>query len=377
MLGLTACPQAPPQTAAMRAAPNVSVTADLLQTRNFEIGRQMIGSIILTSDSIAAASDLPAVRLRALEWKLYAIPLVQEAALRDDPYVASVDLGAFSMQQVDYFTTGDGRNAFGAQQPLAVQASKELLEMMAKAVVRSLSTGEVRPGTRDSLAAWAARHPMRGSGMQRESILGSDWHLIGLASSSLVETAGNIDRTIRLLTLRLAFMNEFLSEQIRWNAELMVGRALTAPHGDSLLLQGANLVRTMNALTADMPALIDRQRAAIFAGVDRERLLALADVDRQRVATLSEVRIERQAIEATVAREREAILTAVTAERTATLRSVDSLAQRTIERSQSAARRLVFEALIAGLILVAATVAAAMFLMRRWRMTDPRLLNRG
>src|SRR5271170_3037608 len=127
LLPIAACLKVPAKSGAMAFAPNVDIGADQLQLQVYEMGRLFSGDIVRASDSIAVETTDPHVRQRALMWKLDGIPLVQEAALRDDPLIAELDLAAFVDQQQAYFTSGDGREAFGAQQPVAVNASHDMV----------------------------------------------------------------------------------------------------------------------------------------------------------------------------------------------------------------------------------------------------------
>lgn len=365
------CPKVPTQTAAMQTAPGIDASADQLQLRVFEIGRQLSSEIALTADTIERSSNASDVRLRALEWRVSATPLVQDAALQNDPLVAALDLAAFSVQQREYFDTGEGREAFGALQPVAVRAAKAMEDDVFAQLGRSTVGGSMSPVYRDTLTVWAKRHPIRGASMERQSLLGSDWSGIGLSGSSLGATAGSIDRSVRLLTLRLSYLNETLSEQMRWNARLVMAEALATPGGDSLFRQTATAVRNVGALAGVVPDVLAHERAALLVGVDRERALALADVDRQRVATLGLLTAERTSLEAAIDKERQAVMAGVTAERIATMRSADSLIATSMERANAAATRLVLKALVVGLILIAALIAGALLIVRHWRHTDP------
>ncbi|HUO51163.1 MAG TPA: hypothetical protein VMT93_01475 [Gemmatimonadaceae bacterium] len=373
LLAAAACAKVPPQTAAMRARPEVVVSADQLQMRDYELGRELAGMIVAAADSILAASDSPPARMRALQWKVAAVPLVQEASVRDDPLISAADLAAFSLQQVDYFTTGDGRAAFGAQQPVAVQAARAMETVTFRALGRSLQSGAMAPAARDSFAVWAAQNPMRGPDMLRPTVLGAGTIDAALGGASLAATAGNIDRTMRLVTLRLGLLNESLSDRVRWTADLTLAEMLAAPRGDTLILQSAQAVREVGTFTHDFPAILTTQVDALMAGVDHQRALALADVDRQRVATIADLRTERVALEAAIARERTALMADVAQERVAIAREADSVAARTVDRTEAAMRRVVLEALAAALVAIAALTGGAMLVVRHWRATALRV----
>jgi hypothetical protein len=365
VLPTVACLNVPAKSGAMAFAPNVDIGADQLQLQVYEMGRLFSGEIVRASDSIAVETTDPSVRQRALMWKLDGIPLVQEAALRDDPLIAELDLAAFADQQQAYFTGGDGRAAFGAQQSIAVNASHEMVTQLAAAVLRTTKNGQVSEKAVDQMHTWVAQHPLVGPSMQRQSILGADWDPLTAANGSISETVVSMNRTLRLVTLRLGYLNESLADQMRWNAQALMGQALGPHGGDSLIASGAITMRAMGDLATDAPTLVARERTALLAGVDRERALTLADVDRQRLETLRALDGERLAMSATIAAEREAVLKGIEAERTATMRSADSLTQRVIGRTESMVTRLLWEAAAATLLIVAAIAIATLVVGRR------------
>ena len=300
-LVFAACFKVPAKSGAMAFAPNVDIGADQLQLQVYEMGRRFSGDIVRASDSIALLTTDPRVRQRALMWKLDGIPLVQEAALRDDPLIAEIDLAAFADQQEAYFTSGEGREVFGAQQPLAVNASHDMVAQMNAAVLRTTKNGQISEEALYWMNSWVARHPLVGPQMQRQSILGADWDPLTAANGNITQTVSSMNRTLRGVTLRLGYLNETLADQMRWNAQALMSQALGPHGGDSLLASGAITMRAMGDLAADAPTLVARERTALLAGVDRQRALTLADVDRQRLETLRAVDGERVAMSATLA----------------------------------------------------------------------------
>lgn len=366
---LAGCPKVPVSTGAMEQAPNVNVSADLLQLRVYEAGRDASATIVAAADSIESLSPDPAVRRRALQWKISAVPLAQEASLRNDPLVAGVDLAAFTIQQAQYFETGDGHAAFGPQQTIAVNAALRAQVDVVTSLRRSLTGGVLSPGFADTLQIWASRHPIRGPYLSRESVLGSNWDALGVSGTSVVAMVSTMERTLRGITLRLGTLNETLAEQLRWNAQLMTDQAFTSPRGDSLFSTGTGALRSAGLLADSAPSLIARERIALLAGIDRERVLALADVNRQRVETLHALTAERLALEAVIDAQRKALMADVRAERVATMLAADTLAQRAIDRSASAVSRVVWEAAIAFFLIAILVAGGTLYVTGRRQQT--------
>ena len=150
------------------------MTSMQLKLRVYAAGSPVNAIIETAADSIRAKDSTPTVRERALLWKLSAIPAVEEASLDNDPTVAAVDLWAFAVQQRNYFASGDGRDAFGPVEHIAIAAA-DTIERDVRALIAGIRTANtIAPQTNAELEAWAAQHPIYGPAMHRESILGSD-----------------------------------------------------------------------------------------------------------------------------------------------------------------------------------------------------------
>jgi hypothetical protein len=355
---MTGCARVPTQSASMAASPQVAVSASQLQLQSYEKGRNLSTIIEQAADSIQASSTDPTVRRNALLLKISAIPLIQEAALRNDPHIASVDLWAFTVQLSDYLTTGSGRTSFGDQQPIAVAAAGTAEQAAKGLVAGSLQSGQVLATSVARLRQWAADHPMHGPELRRASVLDSDWEALGFSDQSLAAAVGNVDRTLVNISYRLGYLNETLVAEARWNGELAALDAMRSPRVDSLFTTSGSALRSVSLFVDSAPGLIDLQRAALMRDIDLQRLAMMRDIDQQRVLAFGELAVQREALQA-----------ALTAERTATLRSADSIVQRSIDRSSAVAQRLALEMTLAALLVVAAFFVGGFLLVNRWRAT--------
>jgi len=361
-LGLLAagCATVPERSAGLASIEDAAVTSTQLQLRVYETGRRLGSAIEATADSVAALTEDPDLQRRALLWKTSSIPLVQEASLRNEPLVAVVDLWAFTVQQADYFQDGDGSDAFGPLQPVVLAAADAMVADARRTAGRTVSSGEVPPESVRALHDWAASHPIRGAEMRRESLLASDWSILGLHESSLFGTVASVDRSLLTVSHRLGYINEGLMKQVRWNAELMADDALAAPRVDTLLSALTATTAAMADLLRDAPSTLDRvmedlsaRKRAEMAALDRQRVETLAALERQRVETL-----------AALADERAAALEALRSERVATLASVDSIAQRTIDHAEVVVARMLRWVLLTIAFLGTVAVVGAVLVVR-------------
>lgn len=354
LLALGACASVPTQSASMMASPDLVASATRLQVRSFELGRTLSMLIVQASDSILAVATNPEVQRAALLWKISGVPLVQEAALRVDPLVAGVDLLALTMQQLDYLTTGSGRDVFGPQQAIAVAAAKECVRRADGASRASVRDSTLKPTFEVGLQEWVANHPMHGPTLTRPSILDSDWDALGLSAQTLQATIGHVDRVLVNITYRLSYLNETLGAQARWNAELAVLLAMGSPRADSIFGIGAATLGTVGSFLDSTPSLLDHQREALMSEVDRQRILAFQDI-----AT----------IEDALTAERTALILQVGQEREAAFLAADSMVARALVQSEEALRRLALEMIVGALVVVAALLGSGVLLINRWRAT--------
>lgn len=353
-----ACLRVPAQTATLSTVKDVEASSALLQLRAYETGRLASSIIERAADSIAAVSRDPGVRLRSLQWKVVSVPLVQEASLHDEPLVAVVDLWALALQQADYFETGDGRNAFGPFQEIALAAARQVVFETRRTFARSVRSGEVPPEAVDAVPGWASSHPIRGDEMHRESLLSSDWNALGIEESSLPGTVASLNQALVGITQRLGYANEGLLKRVRWQGELMAGTALLGPRTDSLLTSLQATSAAIGTALSDAPVDLRRARELVARDLREQQVAAFAALDQQRVATL-----------AALGDERLAAFAALRAERVATLAMVDSMTQRSIDRFNAVATRMMrwFVAAVGVLVAVLAVGVLALVRALYWR----------
>ena len=110
------------QTDVMEKTGGVSVSATVLRARVDDLAERLAGRVEETSDRIRAEARDRAIRRRALTAKIEVIPAVYSAAYRIDPLEAALDVWALAFQLSQFVEEGDGRDAFGKQQPLRSRA---------------------------------------------------------------------------------------------------------------------------------------------------------------------------------------------------------------------------------------------------------------
>ena len=357
----------PQQSASLTAIEATDVTAGELQMRIYEAGRRFSSIIEATADTIAARSPDPTIRHNALNWKIAAIPLIEEASLRPDPVVAAVDLWGFSMQLADYVERGDGRDAFGDLESLAIAATDTLERLMRDISTRVAGAGKTAPSGQ-SLRTWAEQHPLRGSDLRRESVLSSNLKALSMTETSLTGTIAGLQRNLIGVNNRLGYLNEGVFKRVLWQSQLA-----TADLVPQLLQSGRTaLMHDLSDQQRQLMGELDKQRLATLSMVSAERAIVLDRVSGERGAVLEGIRQEREAALAALRDERVAVLDRIRAERVGALASMDSIAQHSIDHAGAVVGRLLLWTVLALVVLATFVGLGAVWVARSWRAAGAR-----
>jgi hypothetical protein len=114
-----------------------------------------------TADDIHDQTSSRVVRKRALIWRLQMPPLVEEVAYGTTPQSSYIATVLVAVAQQRYLTEGDGRDLFGEQQKLAIDAANQLVEDVLAIGDRFLTqkqVAEVAERTRE----FADKYPIQG-----------------------------------------------------------------------------------------------------------------------------------------------------------------------------------------------------------------------
>jgi hypothetical protein len=348
-----------------------------LRLRLYEIPQRLGGIIENAADRIRTESADPVIRRRALLWKADGIPALYTAALRPDPLVGALDLWVLVYQMDFYFEGGPGKDAFGPQEPIAIDAMKKMValaEVMAESLFADPALLERR---RTRIQAFARAHPIEGIFSSRETAV---IELAGLSvdeDSGTLAAVGQATETLEDISLRLNAYVTLLPKLVRWEAEVAeedatgrdnLGATLDDIHAIAEAASRAGLV------LADIPGAAREASGPIEELIDQQRAALMAEVERERLAVTAFVTSEREAAMAAVAGERRAALASVGQERAAALAGVDALARRSIDDASDRARAMADYVFWKALILIAAAAvlfaAAYLFARRRLRSAE-------
>jgi hypothetical protein len=120
------------------------------------------GLVSTAAEEIANSSDDPRLQRRTLLWVQRLPPAVQEAAFVPNPRQGYVRALTVAVMMNRYLTIGDGRDLFGASQPIATQVAATL-ESDALAIGARFLTPAELASVREEVDQLAERFPIQGT----------------------------------------------------------------------------------------------------------------------------------------------------------------------------------------------------------------------
>jgi len=348
------------RTALMEAVGSHTSGVDLRAMDSF-LAISVPGTIENAADAIKAGSPDPAVKRRALLWKVEVIPAFYQALFGADPLAAALDAWSLSIQIEQALDTETVRASFGPLQPLALEAARKIRLQIEAAAKDTARTPEGFERAKAVLEKWARAHPIVGSLSSRPSILPDLARMAaGGLDISVFQVMANLPSTVADLATRMDIYAAYLPKAARWHMELAAGDLADRTDAQRVLAtieSVEKLTERSNALLS--PAALRDALDTATGQVRAERIAALASIDQQRVETLAYLTKERAAAVADLDRERVAFADQLDVLRTKALSDVDALTARIIRRVELAMAVL--------LVLAAALTLAVVALAPRFR----------
>ena len=362
---LVACATVPTQTKFMEEQ-GVKVSAEGIRMRLRAEAVPFTGLMEQAADEASAASTDPAVRKRALVWKINVVPAMYRTLFNQRPLIALLDTWALLVQAEQYLESPEGKAAFGPGASVVLATTREL-EGRVQEIARWAVPGRDLTSTRAKVQQWAERHPVRLTFATRDSI---EKDLVTLAPTeelSAFAVVGQLNEDMNGLVGRMDFLPIMVPRQATWQAELAYVN-LVDPQLESALKRAGEAMDKLDGMiawlgTEGLEGFAEEQRIEIMRAVAVERLEIERLVDRQRVE-----------IQAFVDREREQVAALLNQERAAVMADAQRLADRATAEAARSAKEVVDHALVrVALVLGAALLLWAVLsgLLRR-RAQPPR-----
>jgi len=209
------------------------VTQDELRAGLLEFSSSFTVLVTEAADRISVETREPTKRRLTLLWKIRMPPLAQEATSDQNPRTGYIEALTVAVAQRQYFQDGAGASLFGAQQPIAVNASQEIVESALQ-----LGKSFLQPEKLEELYAeveeLAKRHPIRGEFL-RESIQvglsnaergGAFDDIIGIPMAPFraiagVESGAQAIHEFNATAAQFTEIVDQLPQRMRWQMELL------------------------------------------------------------------------------------------------------------------------------------------------------------
>jgi hypothetical protein len=308
---LAACATIPTQSSFMKEQ-GVKVSSEALRMRLRAEAIPFTGLMEQAADAATAASPDPAVRRRALVWKINVVPAMYRTLFNQRPLLALLDTWALLLQAEQYLESEEGK-AFGPGAATVLATTRELegrLQEIARWAVPDKDLELVRV----KVLAWAAKHPVRLTFATRESI---EQYLVTVGSPeelTAFAVVGQLNEDMNGMIGRIDFLPVMVPNLAMWKAELSYVDLMAPRMGDAMMRAGEamarvdamiawlgtdgldgfaaeqriQLTRAIAAERTEIERIVRTQREEIQAFVDRERVEIAALVQRERLAVMSD-----------------------------------------------------------------------------------------
>jgi len=351
------CFSAPKETALMKES-GIKVSTIEFKIRLNEFGYRFAGIVELSADEIISKSSDNEIKMQALLWKIYAIPAMIRSLSINDPFAAGIDSWILSVQMLQYFEDGYGKDLFGEYQDIAITASKLIvsdIEQLARELKGSDDISKGQKTTRD----WVNENPIKNNKFLRVSSLDEVAHIIGSEDYNLGATVENIAISVDELKNQVTLYTNFLPKQIKWQAQYELYNIL----GDSLLDKSLSSVDRVILSTERISKMIEESPEL----VKEIQFSTLLEIDKQRLETLQMISQERIAVLEAVTAERIAIMEQIHTERTESFDRIEEIASNTINQSSLFAADVIDKIFWRVLIILAVVFVGGIITIRLYR----------
>jgi len=298
--------KAPTESAVQSSIGMTSLSARRVRIASDHSGSGFMWTVEISADSIILATEDPVVGRTALVWKANAIPALQTATHHPDPLVSFMDGWTLMVMMEEYFETGRGRDLFGEQQPIAVNAMRNAVQRVEANVRRTLEgRGEYQPFY-DFVHDWAADNPLNNDLFLHRSVAISAADILGEQQMGGLSSLGTMEEmALDAQTMARSYL-AYTFKTVLWQTELMIesmmDTTLITPLLDSV--DRMAVISAATHLLESTPDMIASERALILT--EMERMLE-ASLDRTFARVSGERAVIMAEVEAMIAREREII----------------------------------------------------------------------
>jgi len=220
-----------PGTQQVRVGP---VSEQLLRAELRDFSAQTAATTRGAANEIMAQSTDSVVIRQAIMWKITSLQATRRVIAKSDPRQALLDMWVLSERRLIYFSEGNGRSVFGALQPIAVDASKDIVRGVEGIAARLLPSDRFEE-VRTAVEKYARANPFQGIAMEEvlevaatpTPSLGPLGAVVSIplapftAARGINQGAAAI-RDFTAVADRLTDLVADLPEETRWQADLLL-----------------------------------------------------------------------------------------------------------------------------------------------------------
>ncbi len=305
MLTLNGCFSAPKETALMKEA-GVKVSIVEYKIRLREFGYRFAGIVELSADEIISKTSDDEIKKQALSWKIYAIPAMIRSIAINDPLAAGIDAWILSVQMLQYFKDGYGKDLFGKYQDIAITASKLITSDIENLAREIKGADDISKGQKIA-EDWANENPIKNDKFLRVSALDEVADIIGSEEYNLGGTVESISISVDELKNQVTLYTDYLPKQIKWQIEYALMKCLAILPWRSMMQNFNTITQSTNRITKvveDTPFLVEELQQSSLDNINYQRLSTLKALTEERIAVMESIKLERIAILEDINRER-------------------------------------------------------------------------
>jgi hypothetical protein len=298
------------------------------------------------------------IKKQALLWKIYAIPAMIRSLSINDPFAAGLDAWILSVQMLQYFEDGYGKDLFGEHQDIAITASKLIISDVENVARETKVMHDISRGQKIT-KEWTKKNPIKNNRFLRISAIDTVAHIIGSQGFDLGTSVESIAISVYELKDQVTLYTNYLPKQIKWQAEYELYNFL----GDSLIENSLSNIDRVVLSTERISKVIEESPDLV-----REiHLLTLLEMDKQRLETMEMISQERIAILDAVTIERIATMEQIHNERTESLDRIEEIASKSFNQTSLFAAGVIDKIFLRVLIILALVFVGGFFLLTYYK----------
>lgn len=251
-----------------------------IRTHTNEIFTRMAGNVEELADAIFVSTNDIVIANRALLWKINAIGAAQHAFFDNDPIIALLDAYGFAIQQEEFFTTGNGKEIFGAYQPEVVAFATKLHLELKTNIENLCGEHNYQCDVIVTIDSWAKENPVESMYFNRHSVIEYMADVVGPFKSGIGKSVVEMTESLQDMSSRMNIYSQILPKQMRWEMQLVIAQL----EMKQLLDTAMNTMVQINEISSIMPGKMDSLLAISMAEMHLITETAMNSMSGERLA---------------------------------------------------------------------------------------------